>query len=98
MDDPILSIVLEAAREINEQLENKILIEKGLEAPLFGGPGALDSLGLVTLLVAVEQALEQTFGVPVVLADEKAFSKGKSPFRTVGSLVQFIGERIPKAA
>jgi len=98
MDDPIISIVTEAAREINDQLENKIPLEKGMEAPLFGGPGVLDSLGLVTLLVAVEQALEQAFGVPLVLADEKAFSKGRSPFRTVGTLVRFIAERLKKAA
>jgi D-alanine--poly(phosphoribitol) ligase subunit 2 len=98
MIDRILPLILAAAREMNEQLENKIPLENGPEAPLFGAQGVLDSLGLVTLLVAVEQAIEEAFGIPLVLADEKALSRGKSPFRTVGALAQYIEERIQKAA
>ena len=46
----------------------------------------LDSMGLVTLVVGVEQAIEDELGVSVSLADARALSQRNSPYRTVGSL------------
>lgn len=54
---------------------------------LVGQGARLDSLGLVTLIVDVEQRIGDEAGVRVTLADERAMSAAKSPFRTVGSLV-----------
>ncbi len=56
---------------------------------LFGRDGCLDSLGLVSLVVGVEQALQDELNVTVSLADEKALSQRHSPYRTVGSLVDY---------
>ena len=39
------------------------------ETSLFGQAGVLDSLGLVTLLVSVEQAIEHSFALSVTLAE-----------------------------
>ena len=71
--------------------------ELGSETPLFGREGVLDSLGLVALVVAVEQAIEDEYGVSVSLADERALSEGKSPFRTVGALADYAGRLIDGA-
>jgi len=55
------------------------------------GPGAvLDSLGLVSLILEVEQRLDQEFDVQLVLADERAMSQRHSPYRSIGSLVEYI--------
>lgn len=62
--------------------------------PLFGGDDSIDSLSLVTLVATLEREVERTLGARVVLADERAMSQRRSPFRTAGSLVDFICERI----
>jgi acyl carrier protein len=86
----IIDIVIQQAKELNEELANKIPLEQGADAPLFGKDGVLDSIALVTLIVAVEQAVEDEFDTALTIADEKAMSQKISPFRTVGSLAEYI--------
>ena len=82
---------------IGETLRN-ILAQQGKPAPatvdadsaLFGTAGLLDSMGLVTLVVEVEQMLAERFGMQITLADDRAMSQRSSPFRTVGTLVAYI--------
>ena len=88
MKDDFVSLVINALREAKGH-ETKIPEAVGSETCLFGEEGILDSLGLVTVIVAVEQAIEDTFGVSISLADEKAMSQQYSPYRTVGSLAEF---------
>jgi acyl carrier protein len=70
-------------------------LEKSLATPLFGQNGALDSIGLVHLIVAVEQEIGDQLGVEIVLADERAMSRRNSPFANVKTLVDYIHEIIP---
>ena len=56
------------------------------DAPIFGPDSSLDSLGLVGLLLDIEEGL-QAIGCDVVLSDERAVSQKRSPFRNV----QFAG-------
>jgi D-alanine--poly(phosphoribitol) ligase subunit 2 len=86
--EDLVSLVIKALRETNGH-ETKISGVLGGETSLFGQEGILDSIGLVTLIVAVEQAIEDTFGVSISLADEKAMSQRHSPYRTIGSLAEF---------
>ena len=67
--------------------------QPGEDAPLYGAGSALDSFAFVTLIIAVEQALEDELGVSVTLVDDRAMSQRNSPFRTTGTLVEYI-ERI----
>ena len=55
-----------------------------------GQGSKLDSLGLINLIVAVEQNVEDKFDITITLADERAMSQEISPFRTVGSLADYI--------
>jgi hypothetical protein len=50
----------------------------------------LDSLGVVQLIVEVEQRVEQAHGISVTLANDKAMSQKNSPFRTVGVLADHV--------
>jgi len=68
--------------------------DPGPDTPLFGDDGALDSVGLVSLVVGVEQALEERFGAVVSLADEKALSQRHSPYRTVESLAEYASRQL----
>jgi acyl carrier protein len=82
--------VFAAIDEVNEALPENGQIEKAHSAAIFGESGVLDSLGLVNLIVAVEQAIEDEFDESITLADEKAVSQRNSPFRTVGSLIDYV--------
>jgi len=91
MHNKIIDLIIAEADELNEQIKNRVPVEAGRDAPLFGrNGGVLDSIGLVTLIVAVEQAVEDEFGAALVLANEKAMSLKNSPFRTIGSLTDYI--------
>jgi len=87
--EQVVQLILDVASELNASLETPIDIARREDAPLFGGQGVLDSFGFVSLIVAVEQALDDA-GVSVILADERALSQSASPFRTVGSLADYV--------
>jgi acyl carrier protein len=76
--------------EFNQTAPPEKKLKKALDAILFGKNGMLDSVGLVHLIVATEQRIEEDFGIPMSLADERAMSQEKSPFRTVDTLVNYI--------
>jgi acyl carrier protein len=66
------------------------------DAPLFGEGSPLDSLGLVSLLIDIEEAL-QDLGFQVTLSDARAMSQTKSPFRSVPALVAYIEGLTPNS-
>ena len=59
---------------------------------LVGQAAVVDSLGLVTLILDLEQSIQEDWGVSIALADEKAMSRRNSPFLTVESLTQYVWE------
>jgi len=59
------------------------------DTALFGKGALLNSVGLVSLVASLEQAIEDDKGVSVILADERAMSQKHSPFLTIGSLAQY---------
>ena len=86
----IENTIINAVKEINERLPKEQQIFKTSKTVLFGKNGQLDSLGLVNLLIIIEQNIEDEFDVSVTIADEKAMSQKHSPFRTIGTLTNYI--------
>jgi acyl carrier protein len=61
------------------------------EETVIVGPGAvIDSIGVVSLIVDIEQRLEMEHQVSVTLANDRAMSQRNSPFRTPGVLADHI--------
>ena len=85
----LLGVVLKSLKEVVEAAAGK-LNGVGEQTPLIGSGAVLDSMRLVSLIVDVEQRLEEGFGIGVTIADERAMSAKRSPFRTVGSLVDYL--------
>ena len=83
--------IFNAIDEVNQIAEPEQILKKAQETVLFGEGSQLDSLGLVSLIVATEQQVQEAFGKSIVLADERAMSQKRSPFRTVSSLSEYIG-------
>jgi acyl carrier protein len=89
-DDTIREVVLNAMRNANEARDAASQLAVSPEAPIFGPDSTLDSLGLVGLLLDIEEGLQE-IGWDVVLSDERAVSQKRSPFRSVRSLVAYVG-------
>jgi acyl carrier protein len=83
-------LILEVIDENNAQVPEDEQIEKSIDAALYGESGKLNSLGLVNFIVAIEQKVGEQFDTTITLADEKAMSQRNSPFRSVGTLVDYI--------
>ena len=67
---------------------------RAAEAALVGERSPLDSLGLVTLIVAAEEKMEQAFGVSLTLVDEAAGPWEESPFLTLSTLADHLLARL----
>lgn len=84
----IIEIIYENIDEINEQ--NGINIPKDINARLFGRESELDSLGLVNLIINIEEKVNEVYNTSITIANEKAMSQKNSPFRTVETLAEYV--------
>jgi acyl carrier protein len=88
-DAQVQAVVLQAMRATNQARDAASQLAVSADAPIFGPASSLDSLGLVGLLLDIEEGL-QAIGCDVVLSDERAVSQKRSPFRSVQSLVAYV--------
>lgn len=94
MHERVTKVVYDVLAQLNGELfggEEKLAAS--LDTVLFGAGAALDSMGLVNLIVMTEQRVEEEFGAVVSLADERAMSQQHSPFRDVRTFIGHI-ERV----
>jgi acyl carrier protein len=93
MNDPenIVAAIYRAVDWINGELPPDRQLVKVPDTRLLGSESALDSMHLVSLIIAIEREVEDTFGVALTLADERALSMKESPFRSIQSLADYIG-------
>jgi acyl carrier protein len=93
MNDPenIVAAIYRAVDWINGELPPDRQLIKMLGTRLLGAESILDSMHLVSLIIAIEREVEDTFGVALTLADERALSMKESPFRSIQSLADYIG-------
>lgn len=85
-----LELILQTIRDLAREMNWENLREPTPESRLLGSGSGLDSIGLVTLIAELEERLSRQAGRPVVLADERAFSRFHSPFRTVSTLARHV--------
>lgn len=90
MKEKIIQIIFAIVKEMNEEMEEKIQIQNEVDTLLYGNGGKLDSIGLINLIVTLEQNIEDEFDIAITLADERAMSQKNSPFRTIRALADYI--------
>jgi acyl carrier protein len=95
----ITHLVYRAVDELNEDLElqNVGNLNKDPGSVLYGAGATIDSMTLVSLIVAVEETIRRELGVSVTLANEKAMSMERSPFKTLGSLIDYAAVVVREA-
>jgi len=90
----MVEIVLDAVRIEMEAVAEPTNFSGDIDeaTPLLGEGAPIDSLGLVSVIVQVEESLRCVDGIDVTLVDEKAMSQRNSPFRSVGALSTYAME------
>src|SRR6266576_3537165 len=89
-EERITNAVYAAVDELNNQLAKGVQIEKSPDAPLYGASGKLESLDFVTFIMEVEDKINGEFGTDITIADENLLSTEKSPFSTLGTLIEYL--------
>jgi acyl carrier protein len=87
--DELLELILNAIREYTE-LPADAHDQLNESTRLFGESQVLDSLGLVSVLMDIEQQINDQCDIGITIADERAMSQQRSPFRTVSTLTDYV--------
>lgn len=85
-----LQAVYRAIERVNRQRSSDRQLARDPSTRLTGPGGQLDSLGLVTFVVALEQEVEEAFGESITLTDDRLLSDDDGVFATVASLAAYI--------
>jgi acyl carrier protein len=92
--DRVTALIYRAVDDINRELTDGQRLDKHQDTVLFGALAKIDSMALVSFIVAVEEQVLNEFGVAMTLADEKAMSMQRSPFRTLSTLTDYVQTRL----
>ncbi len=87
--EQIVSLIIQTVKDIDPPALADRTDGLSDATQLFGKEGLFDSLGLVALIVDVEQGIADASGAAVTLGDDRAMSQSSSPFRSVGSLADY---------
>jgi acyl carrier protein len=88
------TLILDSVKLLAEDFDLQALKQPTPDSPLYGEEGALDSMALINLIADIEDALDEQYAASIALADEKAMSAKKSPYRNVGALTDAVMERL----
>ena len=94
MRKKIQEIVFNCTKEFFENSEYELTTSIDNNLRLIGDSSPLDSMGLVSLIVEIEESINDDFDVELVLANEKAMSARTSPFINLEKLILFIEEEL----
>ncbi len=87
-------LIIECVNDVREQNDIAPGADISPDARLFGREGMFESLALVNLITSLEEAIEDKFDVAISLADERAMSQNRSPYRTIAALAEYAAELI----
>lgn len=94
----IMEVIFSAVDEVNAASLTGKSLEKSVDTVLSGIGGNLDSLGLISLIVAVEQKMDEELGITLPLVDEnilsQILSEDSNPFKTIGTLIDYIASNV----
>ena len=90
--DDLIELMIGLAVDALEEEGVEEPVQVNRDSPLLGSEAILNSMGLVTLITGVESILEEEHQVAVTLVSEDAFSRQRSPFRTIDALADYILE------
>jgi len=87
-------LIFKGIKDYNTQVNKKNQLPISIELELFSENGVLDSLGLVNLIMSIEEQFEDYLDTSIVIADEKAMSQKNSPFQSVQSMADYLSKEL----
>lgn len=94
MREKIQELVFNCTKEFFENSDYELNTSINEKFRLIGNSSPLDSMGLVSLIVDIEESINDEFDVEIVIASEKAMSAKTSPFINLEKLILFIEEEL----
>lgn len=89
-EDRLFAVLCAAIDQVNEMTGADCQIPKDPEAELYGKNGVLDSLGLVNLIAATEEKIEDEFNASLNILGQDPLSDRDRRFETVRSYMDFV--------
>lgn len=97
-EEQAFELVRTALDDLGKEMGKAELLNAAPELRLLGASSPIDSMGLVSLIADLEGRISSTYNKEVVLADDKAMSALRSPFRTVGALATHVRDLVNAAS
>lgn len=88
--EDIVNLIINTIKELVDEGMLKGIENPNLKTRLYGSNSDLDSLNLVILISEVEERASDLLDIDLLLADERAMSMTRSPFRRVETLADYI--------
>ena len=89
-----LELIFAAITEVNIQQPPEYQLKLNKDEFLISDKSCIDSLGLITLLINIEEKISNKFKKNLNLLDEKFISEENTPFKTLGSLASWLNKNV----
>lgn len=92
VEEKVKNIMEEAVEELNEQLEDGQKITCSDDVRLIGKKATVSSIDFVTLITIIEELVSDKLDKEIMIVSDRAFSRERSPFYSIGTLTDFVVE------
>ena len=90
----IIEIIFTSIKEVNENQPSNSKLKLKKDELLVSDKSKIDSLGLITLLVNIEDKINKTYNVRLNLLEENFISDEKTPFQTIDNLAEWLHNNV----
>lgn len=90
----ILELIYSIIDDHNNLNPDDLKIEKSLDTILLGSGGKLDSLGLVNLLVGIENIIQKNIDQNIFIIEEILFLDENGPYHNINNLLDYIFKKM----
>jgi acyl carrier protein len=90
--EQVITIILSTLNDLIETLPNDQRFKPEITTKLFGEGSPIDSLTLVSFIVELEAVFSTELNTEIVLTDDRAMTREKSPFESADELANYIVE------
>ncbi len=90
--DQVTATILTTLIDLVDTLPNDQKFTPQINTKLFGAGSPIDSLTLVSFIVELESIFSSEYNTEIVLTDDRAMTREKSPFESVDELANYIVE------
>jgi len=89
-----LNLIFSSVKDLNKQQPPEFKLKTKKNELLISDKSSLDSLGLVTLLIIIEDKIKKDLNKKIVLVNVKLISVENTPFKTIDSLARWLVKNV----